>query len=207
MALVQTTPPSVEPVSVDEVRLHCRIDNTAEDTLLSMLIGAARLFAESYTSRSFITQSWRQVLDAFPGNGGMGVPAGVGFSLPGNAILLDRGPVQAITSITYTAMDGSTQTMPSSAYVADLSGAPARITPRFGQIWPVTLPQIGSVQVNYTAGYGDSGTAVPEGVRNWILLRVASLYRTREEAAIVQGKVEKMPWVDCLLDPYTVWRM
>jgi len=57
----------------------------------------------------------------------------------------------------------------------------------------------------------DTGTgsnfigAVPEGLRNWILLRTGSLYENREEVAILnRGKVEELPFVDGLLDPYRV---
>jgi hypothetical protein len=46
---------------------------------------------------------------------------------------------------------------------------------------------------------------VPEGLRNWILLRTGSLYENREEVAILnRGKVEELPFVDGLLDPYRV---
>lgn len=57
----------------------------------------------------------------------------------------------------------------------------------------------------------DTGTGsnfigtVPEGLRNWILLRVGSLYENREEVAIMnRGKVEELPFIDGLLDPYRV---
>lgn len=55
----------------------------------------------------------------------------------------------------------------------------------------------------------DSGQSflgtVPAGLRNWILLRVGSLYENREEVAILnRGKVEELPFVDGLLDPYVV---
>jgi uncharacterized phiE125 gp8 family phage protein len=67
------------------------------------------------------------------------------------------------------------------------------------------LPQIGAVQINYTAGYGTAATNVPEGIRHWMFLRVASLYENREEVAILtRGKVEILPFVDFLLDPYKV---
>ena len=80
-----------------------------------------------------------------------------------------------------------------------------RVTPVFGKIWPVTLPQVGAVQINYTAGYGASASAVPDGIRHWMLMRVATLYVNREEVAILgRGKVDPLPYVDGLLDPYRV---
>ena len=57
--------------------------------------------------------------------------------------------------------------------------------------------------------FADVGTgscflgAVPEGLRHWILLRVGSMYENREEVAVLnRGKVEELPFVDSLLDPY-----
>jgi uncharacterized phiE125 gp8 family phage protein len=207
MPLVQTSAPSIEPVTLAEAKNHLRVDSdlTQDDALITMLISAARRYAESYCGLSFISQGWRLVLDAFPGAGVQGVPWGRTYSLPGNAVLLERGPVTAITSITYTAMDGSNQTMPSTDYAADVSGLLGRVTPVFGRIWPIPLPQIGAVKVDYTAGFGATAASVPEGIRQWMLLRTATLYRNREEVAIlVRGKVDPLPYVDSLLDPYRV---
>lgn len=208
MPLIQTTPPGVEPVTTaDFVKNFARVDAdlTMDDALFGLLITAARAYAEAYTGRSFITQGWRLVMDSFPGPSLMGVPWGVPFSMPGHAIQLEKAPVISITGITYTAMDGSTQTMPPADYVSDLSGPVPRITPGFGKIWPIPLPQIGSVKVDYQAGYGALGTDVPAGIRHWILVRVNTMRNNREEAVVLdRGSVASLPWMDTLLDPYKV---
>jgi hypothetical protein len=72
-------------------------------------------------------------------------------------------------------------------------------------VWPIPLPQIGAVQINYTAGYGTTAASVPEGIRHWMLMRISTLYENREEVAILgRGKVDPLPFVDGLLDPYRV---
>ena len=43
-----------EPITLQEAKDHLRISNTAEDTLITGLISAAREWAENYTNRSFI---------------------------------------------------------------------------------------------------------------------------------------------------------
>ncbi len=74
----------------------------------------------------------------------------------------------------------------------------------FGQIWPIALPQIGAVTVTFDAGYG-APAAVPEGIKSWIKLRLGSLYAHREEvAALSRGRIDPLPFVDGLLDPYRV---
>lgn len=205
--LIQTSEPQSEPVSVLQAKNYLRVDDdlTTDDALIAMLIGAARRYAESYTGRSFITQGWRLTLDAFPGPGCMGVPWGSTYTLPAQAIQLERGTVQAVSSIGYMDMNAVWQTLSPSVYVVDTSGCPGRVTPVFGQIWPPVLPQIGSVKVDYTAGYGDTPSTVPEGIKQWILMRLSTLYANREAVAILtKGKVEALPFVDSLLDPYCV---
>lgn len=206
MPLMQTLAPAVEPVSLADVYLQSEIIDNAHDSMLLMLISAARQYVESYTGRSLITQKWRLVLDSFPGlqSGGY-VEYGRAYSMPSNSILLERGNVLSVDSITYVAMDGTTQTASSSGYVSDLSGCPARVAPKFGQIWPIAVPQIGAVTVDYTAGYGPAASDVPEGIRNWILIRVATLYENRESVAILsRGKIEPLPYMDTMLDPFGV---
>jgi hypothetical protein len=74
----------------------------------------------------------------------------------------------------------------------------------FGQIWPVALPQIGAVSVVFDVGYGGPSD-VPEGIKSWIKLRLGSLYAHREEvASMARGRIDPLPFVDGLLDPYKV---
>jgi len=95
-------------------------------------------------------------------------------------------------------------TLPASSYTVDAACEPARITPVFGQIWPPTLPQIGSVGVIFDAGYG-AASDVPAGIKSWIKLRVGSLYSHREEmATLSRGRIDPLPFVDGLLDGYRV---
>jgi uncharacterized phiE125 gp8 family phage protein len=203
------TPPSGEPIDLPTAKTHLRVETgmTDDDALIGLLITAARMYAEQLTARSFITQVWKYTLDSFPGPALENyVPWGVEYTQPPNAVMLEKGPIVSIDSITYVDMAGATQTMPSSDYVADLSGTLVRVTPKFGKIWPITLPQIGSAAVNFTAGYGVA-SAVPQGIKQWLLLRIGALYESREE--VVSGRsvsVTPMPFVDSLLDPYRIVR-
>jgi uncharacterized phiE125 gp8 family phage protein len=202
MSLQLVTAPTEEPVSLAEAKLHLRVDFNDDDLLITALISAARQAAETLTGRQLVTARWKYILDSFPGPSLMGVPAGRPFTLPGHAILIPKAPVQSIVSIEYLDMNSTTLTMPATNYAMDLACEPARITPRFGQIWPINLPQIGSVWVTFDAGYGDA-TQVPEGIKSWIKLRVGSLYQNREEvAAMARGKIDPLPFIDGLLDPY-----
>ena len=204
MPLQLVTPPAQEPVSLAEAKQHLRVDGGDDDLLLGSLITAARQAAETKTGRQLITARWKLVLDAFPGPSLMQSATGASFSLPGHAILLAKCPVQAVVSVEYMDMNGATQVMPASDYVLDAACEPARLTPAFGKTWPSTLPQMGAVSVTFDAGYG-TASAVPEGLKSWIKLRVGSLYGHREEVAtLTRGRIDPLTFVDSLLDGYRV---
>lgn len=179
MPIQLITAPTVEPVSVVDARAHLNVITSDDDELIAVMITAAREAAEVKVGRSLCTQTWRLTLDSFPGGSMAGVPYGRAFGIPPHAILLERPPVQSVTSIKYDDMAGVEQTVSSTLYKVELSSEPARITPVFGQIWPIPLPQIGAVRVTYVAGYGGAD-AVPAGIRQWILMQVGTMYANRE---------------------------
>lgn len=189
--LVKTTEPEREPLDLEDARRHLRIDSDFEDDdgLISLLISMAREAAEKETQRTLITSGYRLTLDGFP--------RGI--------IELDKGKVQSITSITYRDSAGAWQTLAAQYYASDLTGCPARIMPAYGTVWPTTYPEIGSVRVNYVAGYGDAPADVPAGIRQWMLLLIGTVYANRELVAMIRtGKLETLPYVDGLLDTYRV---
>jgi uncharacterized phiE125 gp8 family phage protein len=275
--------PIAEPLSLMEAKAHLRVDITDDDALIAALITTARVYAETLTRRALIAQTWKLVLDSFPGPTLIGIPWGKPFTLPGHAIYLEKSQVQAVTAINYLDMSSTLQVMPAANYIVDYTSEPCRITPIFGMIWPIPLPQIGSVEVDFVAGYvapiiantgagtiavqgawvpyalgspirlSNSGGAlpaplqpltdyyiqsvvspgvytlattsggaaitltttgtgnsfvgvVPEGIKAWMKVRIGSLYQHREEMALTEkgAKIEPLPFIDRLLDPYTV---
>ena len=152
MPLSTVTPPTGTVIDVAEARLHVRQDITEEDPRLRRAILGCTAWAEGETNSSFMARRLLLTLDAFPGPTLMGVPAGISYSLPESAVLLENGPVLAVISIKYLDTNGTLQTLPTTEYQVDLNSLPCRITPKFGKIWPVTLPQIGAVQILFDAG-------------------------------------------------------
>jgi hypothetical protein len=59
------------------------------------------------------------------------------------------------------------------------------------------------VVIRYTVGYGDAD-AVPQQIKNWMLLRIGMLYENRESVSAGQP-LQEMPQADRLLDPYRLW--
>ncbi|MEM6397488.1 MAG: head-tail connector protein [Bacteroidota bacterium] len=58
------TPPAIEPISLAEAKNWLRVDNDADDSLIETMITSARMAAENYTNRKFITQTLKQDFQA-----------------------------------------------------------------------------------------------------------------------------------------------
>lgn len=274
------------PIDVAEARNHVRQDAGVDDAKITALIRAMAAYSESECRRSILARRWSLVLDSFPGQMGQSsIPWGKPYGLPGHDIRLEYGPVLGVKSITYLDMARVSQTMPSTDYTVEASSGSAmtaqiaRITPQFGKIWPIPVPEVGAVQVTFDAGdaavvtasgntltikggiwrtltVGDevqlsnSGGALPApldpdtryyvqslptatsftvaatvggaaitlndtgtgthyigevdaGLREWMLLRLGTGYDLRADINLVsRGKLEALPYVDTLLDPY-----
>lgn len=195
------TPPASEPVLVEDVKLNSRIDSDADDALIAELITSARTHAENYMDRSILPQTWRLVLDSFPGLCSVGSQlVQRPYSLPDNAILFGKTPVTGVTSIKYLDMSATLQTWDPSQYTVEASGDLCRITPIFGQIYPITLPQIGAVQVNFTAGW-PTVAAVPMPIIRAIKMLAGYWYNTRE--AVTGQNLRVVPHgIEALLGMY-----
>lgn len=166
------TPPAAEPITLDEARHYLRVDHNLEDSVVSGMIVAAREWCETFTGRALITQTLRRRLDAFPAHG--------------EAIYLPGGHVQSVTSLTYTAPDGTPAAMLDSAFEIDAwspnSGSFLRLAPGITS-WPLAREGTNQVHVLYVAGFGASGAQVPAVIVNAMRLHLGWSYANRESTS------------------------
>ncbi len=161
MTLRLITAPTTEPVSSTEAKLHLKVDDTADDNLISALIKAARMLCEAFQGRGYITQTWELTLDAFPESP---------FELP-------PAPLASVVSIKYTDSGGTEYTMDPGDYVIDTSAEPGRVALADGVSWPsVDLYPVGGVKIRYTVG----GASAPANVKQAILLTIGGWYEDRQ---------------------------
>ena len=66
MALKMSAAPAKEPLDMNQVKLHLRVDAADDDVLIQSLIAAARQDCEKFQNRAYITQTWELWLDAWP---------------------------------------------------------------------------------------------------------------------------------------------
>jgi uncharacterized phiE125 gp8 family phage protein len=194
-ALRLITPPVVEPVTLDDAKAHLRVDFTDDDNLITALITAARMAAEQFTRRAFITQTWQLTHDGFPIGGG--------------PIYVPRPPLQSVLSVQYLDMNGNVQSLAEGTnYVLDSQSEPARIALPYAHYWPVTRLQVNAVWVQFTAGYGNDGTTVPAPIIAAIKLMLGHLYENRETVLVEQRalKILENPMgFEYLLWPFRAW--
>jgi uncharacterized phiE125 gp8 family phage protein len=188
MSLTKITDASVEPVTLQEAKLHLRViadlaDVAAhpEDALIAALITAARTDCEDRLQRSLMQTTWKLEADAFP--------CGV--------IRLERAPIISVDTLKYFDADETQQTLATSAY--RLSGHRVEVV----DTWPATQPRIGAVELVYKAGYGTTADKVPAPIKAWILLAMGDMYTNRERSA--ERPVVAQGFADGLLDGYKIW--
>lgn len=167
----QISQPVSEPVSLNEAKNFCRVTNTADDSLLTGLITAARVHAENVTGRCLAQRQFILVLDRFIRHH-LHDHTGIWF-LDGSLffqrnhlnheIKLPYAPLKNVVSIRYIATDGTAVTLnPDTDFIVDRISEPGRIFPPHGQQWPAALHVCNSIEVTYTAGYDPNPSADPD---------------------------------------------
>lgn len=164
MSLTLITPPTALPVSLADVKLHLKVEHSADDALIATMIKSAARLAQQRLNRALMTQTWQLVLDEFP--------------LAEMKLPMPR--VQSVVSITYVDAAGADQSIAPSGYKLDPDFPPGWVFPAIDTDWPATRAQANAVKVTFVSGYGDTPASVPEDVAMWLLLEVGGLYRNRE---------------------------
>lgn len=192
--LAVVTAPTAEPVTVDEAKKQLRIDDDTEDDFIDTLIEPARVQCETFTGRAFINTTFDYKLDRFPS----GYERFTGSYEP--AIMLPRPPLSSVTSITYTATDGTSTTLSSSLYAVDTAALPGRITPAYGESWPATRDIPNAVTVRFVAGYGSAATSVPANIKHAIKMLVAFMFEHRDDSVAMPPTIRDLLWSSKVLE-------
>lgn len=192
MALKLVTAPEAEPLTIADVEAQIQYALPADQyELVKGYISAVRQKAETVLRRALVTQTWDLVIDAFPVPTSRNQFAAVEIPLP---------PLQSVDSVQYLDVSGQLVTLADTEYTVDADATPGRILPAYGKAWPFTLDYPGAVRVRFTAGYG-AAADVPQCIRSWMLLNVASLYENRESAVVGNGGlIDLSTLADSLLD-------
>lgn len=177
---VLKSPPVIEPIGLDEVKAHSRIDLTDDDLLIQHQILAVRQMVERIYDIALITQTWTMYLDWLP-----------------DCIEIFKRPVQSVTSVKWMDSAGTTQAIDPALYWVDLNARPPRIVRSINASWPYVEPRPSAVAVEFVAGYGDERQDMPPNLVSYLLIKVADFYENRE--SYTEAKIQGLDFVDNLI--------
>lgn len=166
----EATSAATEPLTLSEAKLHCRVDHSDEDTLITALISTAREFAERSTGRTLAQRTFTMSMTAFPDGGA--------------DIIVHRSPLISVQSVYYYNDAGANTLMVSGTDYRVRTGCiPGRISlPVTGTTWPITSAVDDAVRVSYTAG-----GSVPACAKQAMLMLVGHWYENRESVVVGDG--------------------
>lgn len=175
-----------EPVTLDGAKAHARVDIDDDDALITAMISAARQQAENKTGRVICKSTWEWVFQA-----PLSDPVEVPLLSPcyGCAGVTVGGEPLSVDAYSFFPSSGGINEAPLFATFGPLAG----------------FPTVGEVVVTLTAGWPLA--AIPDVIKQWILVRVTSLYEQRESFTVGANFNEfGRDFVDGLLDPFVIPR-
>jgi uncharacterized phiE125 gp8 family phage protein len=184
MGAILLLPPAAEPLSLVEAKQFLRVAHAEDDAVITALIAAARHHVEALTRCALLTQTWRLVLDAWPGDG---------------RLRPRIGPLQALAAVRVYDLTGPAQAVDLEGFVVD--GAANAIAARRWALPAPGRPAAG-IELDVVCGFGADPGDVPPDLRQALRLLVAHWYDNRGIAAI-GGTVAMLPaGAGALVAPY-----
>ena len=171
-------------MTLAETKLYLRIDTPDEDDLVRALITAARLLVEAASGRLLINQTWRLILDDWPNGGVLRLPLSPVSQIVAARVLDAQG---AAMPVTLTALRLEAGMEPPAITLQTSVPAPGRAT--------------SGIEIDVLAGYGAGASAVPEPLRQAVLMMVSRWFEQRGD--VLQRGDPRLPAdVLALIAPY-----
>lgn len=170
-ALTVTVEPE-ECLSLEAVKNHLRVDDTADDALITGLIAAARQYVEEICNLALMPQTLVMQKDEWPS---------------GTILYMPRVPLAEVTEIAYIDADGVSHTMDLEDVIVDTISKPGRLILQDDADWPTsTLRSAAGIAITYEAGFADPDR-IPKPLMQALLLLIGHLYENREAVVIGSG--------------------
>ena len=152
------------PISLAQVKNHLKLGvETSQDDYLTILIKAAAKDFERMTARVLITKVYDTYRDFF------------------EDFLLKKGEIVTVDSIKYTDEDGNEATWDSANYGLAKGNGFRSVFKKYDGDFPEDVKEDDpdSITIRFTAGYGDTETAIPRDIHKALLIHIAALYAQR----------------------------
>lgn len=185
--------PTAEPITVAEAKAQLRVLHGDDDAYIEALVGASREWAESFTRRAFVEQTWVAQYAEWPTD---------------RTLELGRFPIRSVESVSFRDSTGAWEVLDAADYTVDEIEGSVRL--KSGVAVPsLSYDFAAPFKVEFTAGYVTTANAanLPKNLKQALLLTISNFYANR--VPVVQGTItSKVPLsVESLLRPlklYTV---
>jgi uncharacterized phiE125 gp8 family phage protein len=155
-----------------------------------MYVRAATHVVESKTGRALISRTVRLEEPFFPRS-----------DYP---IFLPLSPLVSVQNVLYY-YGGNEFTWSASSYYVDTTSIRPRVMVRENQSYPTADDRFDAVRVNFTAGYGDSYTSIPEGLRFVVIALASHYFLNRAPVVVGGGSAMDIPkTLDFAMDAYKI---
>ncbi len=156
------TPPASEPVTLDEAKAWLKLETSDDDGVVIRLIATARQMVERYSRRALITQLWRLGLRQRPNSA---------------SVLFPIAPVSQITAAFWLQSDTTKTSLDVNSLMLDsMAEPPCLILP---DMVLSAFTGTNTLMLDVQCGYGDQASAVPEALKQAILVFIAQAYEQR----------------------------
>lgn len=183
MSKILVTPPAVPLITLNEAKLHEKIDEDEDDILIQNQIEAATRMAEEFTRRAFITQSWEYRTSRIS-----------------PIIEIPRPRLQEIENdgvLVFTDWNDNDTIIEADRYFLDTVAEPGRLifkpgllpTLPIGTAWGFFGYPAGYLTFTFKAGYGDAPADVPWQIKEAVLQIFGFLYENREGQPMAYGSM------------------
>jgi uncharacterized phiE125 gp8 family phage protein len=164
MNIKQLTYPTTLLIPLDVAKLHLRITDNEQDSVIKDCIRQATGLVEKYTNQKLLSRTFVAYLDEKE------------FSSYSEIHIWDY-PITEITSVKYLDVNSTEQTFAAANYTYDISDSPARIVPTTtGTVLPNSVNQY---RVYYTAGFTNTDQIDPE-LLGWVKIFTGFFFNTRQ---------------------------
>lgn len=178
--LERVSDPDIECIELADMKRHLRMfvtDTSEDDDVDGVLTPSAREWAEDFTGRALIDQTWRLTLHGRAGTSGGGDivsghrgpgPVNYGYysgawrcARPGE-IALRRTPILAVTSFVTVDSAGEETEIDAATYeIREPAGKYPRIVALAGALWSMWLQS--DLRITFRAGYADRTGSPQQG--------------------------------------------
>ena len=183
--LVETVPPALEPITLEELKLHLRIVTDVDDEYLASLITTTRQAIENVTSLSLIQRQFSLYLDQWPSQNVTGWWDGMREGAVNNdraaEVWLPKPPLSSVVQILTYDANGASSVYNANHYFVDHRGIPGSIVLKEASAVPQPGQVANGIEIKFIAGYGSTAVSVPAPLRQAIKLLAAALYEARGE--------------------------